>query len=306
MSKLKQLENEFKNGLIEKEVYIRKMHDLHRVLWAYLEFIQDKNIDSIEISREQILFKTKDAIKMICDSEDERIIPIEILNFGDHEKDELQMIRRFLKKDSIVLDIGANIGWYSLNLAKDVPEGCIMAFEPIPKTYQYLKKNIAINGIKNVELYNFGLSDKEGESVFYYDSTLSGAASLRDLHEDREKIKVKCRVKRIDDFINGISPKIDFIKCDVEGAEIFVIKGGLKTIKRHLPILFLEMLRKWSAKFECHPNDVIKILSNIGYESYYVSNTKLVRIKEVDEETIATNFYFIHPEKHNNLLKGLV
>jgi len=305
MSKLKQLENKFKKGLIKKEDYIKRMHDLHIVLWDYLDFIQDKNIGSIEISKEQILFKTKDGIKIVCDVGDERIAPIEVLNFGDYEAAELRMMRRFLKKDSIMLDIGANIGWYCLNLAKDVSKGRVLAFEPIPKTYDCLKKNIAINGIKNVELYNFGRADKKGDLVFYYNPKLSGASSLRNLHEERKKIKIKCRVKKMDDFINKRIPKIDFIKCDVEGAEIFVVKGGIKTIKKHLPILFLEMLRKWSAKFNYHPNDIIKILSAIGYKCYYIRNNKLVEIKEINEETIATNFYFLHAKKHNNLLKDL-
>lgn len=306
MSKLRQLENEFKNGLIKKEDYIRTMHDLHMVLWDYFDFIQDKNIDSIEISREQILLKTKAGIKMVCDAEDERIIPIEILNFGDYETDEIQMIRRFLKKDSVIIDIGAHIGWYCLNLAKSLPEGRIIAFEPIPRTYEHLKKNIAINGVKNVELYNFGFSDKEEELPFYYDPKLSVAASLRNLHEDREKIMIKCVMKRMDDFIDKVTSKIDFIKCDVEGAEILVIKGGLKTISKTLPVMFLEMLRKWSAKYGYHPNEIIKILSDIGYECYYINDAKLVNIKEIDEETIATNFYFIHPKKHNSLLRCLV
>lgn len=302
MSKLRKLEKKFKKGLIKKENYIREMHNLHLVLWDYLEFIRDKNIDSIEISGKQILFKTKEGVKMICDIKDERAAPIEILNFKDYEPNEIKMIRKFLRKNSILLDVGANIGWYSSTLAVNVPKGRILAFEPVPKTYRYLKKNIAINNIKNVRLYNFGLSDKKGEGVFYYEQKLSGATSLRNLHENRKKIKIKCKLKRLDDFINKIISRIDFIKCDVEGAEIFVIKGGIETIKKYLPILFLEMLRKWSAKYEYHPNDIIKILSEIGYNCYFVQKCALIKIKEINQKTTATNFYFLHNKKHKNLL----
>lgn len=130
-SRLKHFENEFKRGKLKKEEYIKKIHDLHAVLWDYLDFIKDKNVDSIEIANEYIVLKTRNSIKMICDPEDERIIPIEILNFGDYESSEIRMMHRLLKKDSILLDIGANIGWCSLNLSRAVPKGRILAFEPI-------------------------------------------------------------------------------------------------------------------------------------------------------------------------------
>jgi len=305
-SRLKHFENEFKKGNLKKEKYIKKIHDLHAVLWDYLDFIQDKNVDSIEITKERIVLKTRNGIKMICDPEDERFIPIEILNFGDYESSEIYMARRFLKKDSILLDIGANIGWCSLNLSKYVPKGRILAFEPIPKTYNYLKKNIEINGVRNIEKYNFGFSDKKGDFVLYYNPKLSAASSLQRLHGDKEVVPIKCKLKKLDDFAKekGLS-KIDFIKCDVEGAEILAIKGGLETIKKTLPVMFLEMLRKWSAKFGYHPNDIIKILSDIGYKCYVIENMKLVEIKEVKENTIATNFYFLHPKKHATFLKEL-
>ena len=304
MNKLRQLEEKFKKGQIKKPEYIEKMHDLHLVLWDYFDFIQDRNISSIEISQERIIFKTKDGIKMLGEREDKRINPIEILNFGDCEADELRAARKFLKKDSIVLDIGANIGWHCLSLSENVPKGQIIAFEPSPKTFVILKNNIVINDVKNVKLYNFAISDKQKERLFYYYPTESGSSSFMDLHSDIKRKKIRSKTKRLDDFIGRIVSKIDFIKCDVEGAEIFVIKGALKTIKKNLPVLLLEMLRKWSAKFGYHPNDIIKILSNIGYKCFFLKNGELIEIKKVAEKTKATNFFFLHFQKHRRFLKN--
>lgn len=301
-SKMRQLEEKFKKKEIVKEEYIKKMYELHRDLWGYSEFINNKNINSIKISKENIILETKNGIKLICNPEDERATPVEILNFGDYESEEIQMIQHFLKADSVILDIGANIGWYSLHLASKVPHGKVIAFEPIPKTFDYLKRNIALNNLKNIEIYNFGLSDKEEILDFYYDPKLTGATSLRNLHEDREKIKIKCEVKRMDDVVPKLTGKIDFIKCDVEGAEIFVIRGGIEIIKREKPVIFLEMLRKWAAKFGYHPNDIILILTEIGYNCYYAEDGKLININGVTDETKATNFFFIPPEKEINIL----
>src|SRR6266404_5364081 len=114
MNKLQQLQYRFKKGLIKKEDYIKKMHNLHAVLWEYADFLKNKNISAIKILPSDVIFETKSGIKLICNSKDERMTPMEILNFDDYEKEELAMMRKFLKKDSVVLDIGANIGWYTL------------------------------------------------------------------------------------------------------------------------------------------------------------------------------------------------
>ncbi len=300
--RLKKLETQFKEGYVSKENYIKKMHMVHKTLWEYHEFIQDKNIKSIEILRENIKFTTRDGIAIICDPEDERSIPIEILNFGDYEASELHTIRKFLKKDSVILDIGANIGWYCLNLSKNVPRGRIMAFEPIPTTFGYLLKNIALNNITNIIPYNFGLCDKEGGFEFYYSPKLPGATSLRLTHKNIMRQKIKCKINRLDNFITKLVTHVDFIKCDVEGAELFVIRGGLETLKKWKPVLFLEMLRKWSAKFGYHPNEIIELLNEIRYACYYRKNNKLVKIKKIDEKTEATNFYFLDPDKHKKYI----
>lgn len=304
-SKLVRIRELYKQGLMNKEVYIKKMHHIHAVLWDYLDFIQNENVESLTISRENIILTTHDGIKMVCDREDERIIPIEILNFGGYETAEIRMIRHFLDEDSVIIDIGANIGWYSLNLSRDVTKGRIIAFEPIPKSYNYLRENLRLNNIGNVEIYNLGFSDKDGMFEFYHDKKLSGSASLKNIRENRKTIKIKCEVKRFDDFIPKITSKIDLIKCDVEGAEIFVIRGAIETLKKTRPILFLEMLRKWSAKFGYHPNEIIDLLNNIGYKCYFVENEKLIGIDRIDNEIKATNFYFLNSNKHIKYLKEL-
>jgi len=305
MNKLFELEKKYYSGSVAKQDYISKMHGLHRNLWDYSSFIKGKNILSITIMAGQIILETKEGIKMICDPSDERIVPVEIINFGDYERKELEMMRNFIGLKSVILDIGSNIGWYSLNYSRLAKKGLIFAYEPVPKTFKYLKENIELNGTKNIAPFNFGLSDVNKTLTFYYDPGLSGSTSMRRLHEDRKKIKIKCKVKRLDD-IKLRTKRIDFIKCDIEGAEIFAIKGGLKTIDRHKPVLFLEMLRKWAKKFGYHPNDIIKIMNKIGYLCFFARKTKLIPLKKITDNTLATNFYFLHSKKHAKFIKELV
>jgi FkbM family methyltransferase len=303
--KLKELSRKFKNGQIDKEHYIRLMHNAHKTLSEYCGFIRDKNIKSIKISEDGLVFTTKNDIKMICDPEDERALPLEIMNFGDYETDEINMLRNFLKKDSVVIDIGANIGWHSLNLSGDVPDGRIIAFEPMPRTIGYLKKNIALNRVTNIKVMDIGLSDKSGTAEFYYDPKLTVAASMRELHENRKKKKIICRVRRLDDFILRMAPRIDLIKCDVEGAELLVMRGAIETLKKTRPVLFVEMLRKWSAKFGYYPDEIIDLLGSIGYLCYYAKDNGLVEIGRILKNTKPTNFYFLDVKKHAKFIKEL-
>ena len=89
----------------------------------------------------------------------------------------------------------------------------------------------------------------------------------------------------------------------MEGAELLVYKGGLQTINAFKPIVFTEMLRKWSAKFGYHPNDIIALFALQGYECFINNgNHQLSEIKEVTESTANTNFFFLHLEKHASIL----
>lgn len=295
MNSLFEIKESFLQGLIEKHTYIKKMHNFHKKLFEYKEFIKSTNISKIEINDDDVTMTLRDnGIKILCDEEDKRIVPLEILNFGNYEESETNMAIRLIQKGFTILDIGANIGWFSLTLSKIKPDINIFAFEPIPKTFGYLKKNILLNKTENVKALNFGLSDKNGELTFYYYPETSGNASLKNVSRHRKPQKIVCKVKKLDDFIKENNVKIDFIKCDVEGAEFFVLKGGLNTIKRDQPILFLEMLRKWSIPFNYHPNDIINLLTNVGYQCYTIDGKRLKKFSKITEKTINTNFIFIH------------
>jgi hypothetical protein len=70
--------------------------------------------------------------------------------------------------------------------------------------------------------------------------------------------------------------------------------------------VFAEMLRKWSEKFNYHPNEIIELFRSIGYGCFHVTNNKLKEIAEMTDETIETNFFFLHLEKHVNELNELL
>lgn len=308
----KEIIRQYEESKIDKRTYGENMFQIYQNLIEYTELISRSMVEKIEINKNMVIIEIKKnnyTIKMVLHPIDSAAIPATILSFGDYESQELDMIFKLLKmidEKCIIFDIGANLGWYTLNMLKDNSHRKVYAFEPIKDTYKKLLKNIKINSLTNVNLYNFGLYEKNKEVDFFYDVTASGASSIADLRELDSTRKVKCSLIKMDDFIktNNIK-RLDFIKCDVEGSELFVYKGGINSIEKFKPIIFSEMLRKWSAKFDYHPNDIIKLFHTINYKCFVINHNKLQEIKCVNEDTVETNYFFLHNDKHKNIIKTM-
>ena len=166
---LSHLRNEFYTGRLAKAEFIAAMHTQHTALFDYAMLLPQTDISAIEITDNSVMLTARlSGVKFLCDRNDYRIAPIEILNFGAYESTELDMVRRLIKPGYTVLDIGANIGWYALTIARLLPDVEVHAFEPIPKTFAYLLANAELNQLPNIHLYDFGFSNAEGELTFYY------------------------------------------------------------------------------------------------------------------------------------------
>lgn len=301
-------QTKFKNGLLTKSDYMDQIYNLHLSLFNFAKFIKNTDIISIEIkSEEAIIFFLKNGIKLLCSSPDKGSAAFAILSLEFYERKEIRFILKFLKKNMIFFDIGANIGFHALNVAKYDDSITVHSFEPIPETFISLNNNILLNNIKNIIAYDFGFSNENNYADFYFNPNASGATSLRKIYESSKVKLVKSKVVTLDQFmIDKRIQQLDFIKCDVEGAEILVIQGGIDTIKNQKPIIFLEMLRKWSHKFNYHPNDIIKILTNLNYSCFTINEENLSFFYSMDENTIDTNFLFLHQNKHSAEIKKWV
>lgn len=306
--KLTDTRKDFLEGRISKPDFIRTMYEIHHSkLFDYASYLKQTNIASIEIMDDTVLMTSRDkGVRMVCPLGDYRVAPVEALNFLDYESEDSAMIMRLTASAQNVVDIGANMGWYSINIAKTFPNCQVHAFEPIPKTYAFLEQNIRLNGIGNIHPHPFGLSSERKELTFYFYPEGSGNASSANLSERADAELITCHVERLDDFVQASGLHVDFIKCDVEGAELFAFQGGKETLKREKPIVFTEMLRKWAAKFNYHPNEIIVLFSSIGYRCFYVKGGGLAEITEMTDETIETNFFFLHGEKHRQHIEALL
>jgi len=164
--------------------------------------------------------------------------------FGNFEPATIKYLENTIKKDDIVIDIGANVGYHTLIFSYLAGyNGKVYAFEPEPINYKTLKKNIEINNLNNIEAVNKAVSDKKAELDFYVSNSFNkGTHSLVYNPVQHSKVPIKIECLPLSEFIehNNIN-RIDFIKIDVEGAEYEVIKGMENAIKRFKPILLVEV-----------------------------------------------------------------
>lgn len=301
------------SGNLDKQNFIESMYQVHSELYDYFSLISNKSVDisNIEISQKGVIYTVASTgIKFLTSICDKRNAPLEIINFNKYEESESELMIKvcdFLRDDFTFVDVGANVGWYSTMLSKRYSNSRVFSFEPITPVFEQLKKNIELNELNNCYAFNLGLSDEKGELKFYFDENFSGKTSLAKTAENGV-IEVSAKLDTLDQYSLEVESldKIDLIKCDIEGAEIKFVHGALKSIDNYRPVVFMELLRKWCAKFNYHPNDVIDIFRSVGYQCYGISDNGLREIDVVNLDTIETNYIFLHKVNHINIIEELV
>jgi len=155
-------------------------------------------------------------------------IDFNIYFFGSYEKRESRYLSKSIKEDDICFDVGANIGYYTL-LFSSCHATCY-SFEPHPRTFEMLRRNVALNKNLNANLYQSGISSDKTDRKLYHSSDTSGNNSF-EIIGDSDNFTI-AENETIDIFCseNGIN-YINFLKVDVEGHEMNVIQGALRMIK---------------------------------------------------------------------------
>lgn len=217
--------------------------------------------------------------KMFLDSKDCLGLSI----FKIHEPAETELIKKEVKKGDIVIDIGAHIGYFTLLFAKLVGKnGKVFAFEPDPTNFAILKKNIELNGYKNVTLVQKAVSDKIGKTNLHLSEDNDGDHTIYDKKDNRPSIVVS--VTRLDDYFKNKKDKINFIKVDTEGVELKVIKGMPDLLKKNKNIKILtEFWANGIKKAGIEPKEILNVLIKKNFKIYQVNeqNIKQVNIPKL-------------------------
>ena len=226
-----------------------------------------------------------------------------IKEFKIENEIDLKVIKHLVSKGDVTLDIGANIGVYSKYLSKYVgEEGIVNAFEPISITYSFLTHNIKSLNIKNVLCHNIALSDEPGETLMEIPSVIAGenffrARIISSGYSDKKYKTFKVIRKTLDSFTEIEKNNISFIKCDVEGHELEVLKGSKNTIEESKCSLLLEI--NDDPVINSKANAVVQFLTNLGYRSFWFDGVNLREYKKGDS---SVNYFFLL-DKHLDKLK---
>ena len=290
-----------RSGELDRDTYWAAMQELHRGLREYQGLVAASGLDAVEIAACGLRVRLDDGVRIGWDPDDLRTPPVVLLNEGIYEATEWAVVRALGGAAKTVLDVGANIGWYSLRLAAhrgDRPG--VHAFEPIPSTYCQLVDNVRLNGFdQRIACHQLGLSDRDEIVRFYRpERTGSVAASERPLFGGETQTTTDCRVRPVDDVVDELGLEdIDFMKCDVEGGEWGFLRGAEAVLDKHRPAILLEMLRKWAKAYGYHPNDIIEWMKARGYVCAGISDRSVLPVPRVTDQTTETNFLFVHADR---------
>ena len=215
--------------------------------------------------------KAKHGVFSFCHFDE--FIGLSMREYGEFSEIELSLMLKFIMKDDVVFDIGANIGAFTVPFAKKVGDfGEVYSFEPQKLIYEILNENVNKNKLKNVKVFNIGVGKKEEElelnDIDYSKVGNFGGVSFKyessSFTKNIKNKKYKVKVKNLDQLTE--IKKCNFIKMDVELMELEILTGGKNFLKKFRPILWIE-------NHKLYPNKINKFLLENDYNAYWVYST---------------------------------
>lgn len=215
------------------------------------------------------------------------------LAFGCYELFETDLFKHTIKPGMTVVDIGANIGYYTTLAGLCAgPTGKVIAYEPDVDNFSFLNKNIALNNLSNTRTLQTALSDKHGTATLYLTENNKGTHSFANNRNGKKAVTVQ--TETLDDSLWNINAgKIDVLKIDIEGAECLALAGMKKTLAKNRDlIIFTEFYPKAIRRLGKDPLDMLKTLTDAGFSLQIIDEDakKLIPLTVNEFETFLDRF----------------
>jgi len=219
-----------------------------------------------------------DGCKLLLDKTDRHGFTI----YGNSEERNMSYLKKIVMPGQIVVDVGANIGIYSVVLAKWVgKQGHVFAFEPAPDNIKLLRKTIKLNQFDNITITQKAISNKPGIASFYLVDGIS-SHSLMDYGKSIDKIDVE--VETLDNFFQDYEKPIDFIKIDAEGYDFKVILGMQNIISKTQNLsLFVEFDPKRLIKIGDSPQDLLRFMLNNRFSVKDLITNEMITSDDIEK-----------------------
>ena len=204
------------------------------------------------------------------------------------------LVKNIINDGDIVLDIGANLGYFSKTFSNLTPKGKVVCIEPLPQYYQIL--NYFLSKRNNVETHNVALGKESGEVTMVLPKSngmiRTGLPYISKNTEQSEYPTQKVKIVHPTSLMTGLS-KIDYIKCDVEGYEWIIFQELEEILKEYKPIVQIEISEE-------NKENMLKLFTNLDYVQFGIKNFKFIQESGKQEEP--GDYLFIPETKRNAFL----
>jgi FkbM family methyltransferase len=217
--------------------------------------------------------------------------------YGYYERELGTLIKKILGPGDVFLDVGANIGYFSLLAAIQQPSAKVIAFEPVSSVFDKLEENISINNAKNITAIKVAVGKKnEAREIYISGADNMGMSSFQKPENYSGRFE-KVNTIAIDEWIRSSGlPGINLIKLDIEGSEFAALEGMNETLQNFKPLVITEINPAALKAFDLAPADIFNYLKKLDYSGFLI--LKDARLEHVGDFGIADtqNVLFIHNE----------
>ena len=190
---------------------------------------------------------------------------------------ETEFCKKEINLGDTVIDIGANIGYFTLIFAKLVGKtGKVISFEPDPRSFKILEKNVELNGFQNVELINKAVSNQNKKVKLFMNTGDTQGSSLKQTEYNKEFHEVEA--VSLDNCLEK-DEEIKFIKIDVEGVEKEIIEGGKETLLRNKNIVLITEIAGYYLSKNNIDEWYTTLLNNLNFKLLYYSDENIGKSK---------------------------
>jgi FkbM family methyltransferase len=206
------------------------------------------------------------------------------------DADEIAYLKKEIKSGDVVLDIGANIGFYATIISELVGKtGKVYCFEPDKINFKYLQN--AVRSLQNITPINAAVSDKTGTLEIFTSHRLN--VDHRTYKPEKYDSSYLVESVKIDDYLSK-DRKVNFVKIDIQGAEFFAFKGMMETLSNNKGLQILTEFWPFALKSSgSSAEELLKFMNSLGYQAYLFSNAKLTDLN-------MSNLHLISDDEKND------
>jgi FkbM family methyltransferase len=215
----------------------------------------------------------------------------------------LPHLKRLVPRNGVVVDVGAHAGQFAKLFSQLVPKGYVYAFEPGLYALSILKLVVKWRGLRNVRILRLGLSDASGSETLHVPLKRHGTMGFGLAHlggplGDRQTHAQTIRLTTLDLFVSEhMLHRLDFIKADIEGWEVNMLKGGMESIREFRPVIMIEINEAALARANARPQEIFDLLLPLDYRVFRTDENLDYQIWAAQGFAGTADYLFVPQEK---------